>query len=273
MEKTLMISQAIDTDSRPRDLRSVDGALVVNGNIRSTAEVSLVTLNDLTASYAQQGAVIDVQNYNTLGLKIAGDVGESLNASLKIMGALTAGGTPFELDTIAVKALWTTGPSDFTKYFEFSTGALPFVTVNAIAGTLGTAVAAFLTGGTNAEDAFATWAAISDGSFKITVDGVVRNITAIDFTGCGTMNAVAAKLQADIRTATGGSELCVWSTDHFVITSGIKTRLSQVSVASAVTPASGTDISVVALMDAVATNATATAAVLVGALSISYIKG
>src|SRR5574343_206628 len=78
---------------------------------------------------------------------------------------------------------------------------------------------AFLTGDTGAEGTFSNWLAVLDGSFAITIDGTPRSITGINFTGVTSMADVAAKIQAAIRAVTGGSETCIWSTNHFVITS------------------------------------------------------
>lgn len=100
---------------------------------------------------------------------------------------------------------------------------------------------AYLTGGTNAQATYSNWLAVLDGSFRITVDGTLRDITGINFTGVTSMNDVAAKIQTAIRAVTGGSETVVWSTNHFVITSGITTSSSAITVTSAT--GGGTDIS------------------------------
>jgi hypothetical protein len=96
----------------------------------------------------------------------------------------------------------------------------------------------YLTGGTAATSVAATWAAVTDGEFAITIDGTARDITGIDFTGLTTMPLVAAKIQTAIRAVTSGLETVAWSTNKFVITGRIS-----VSVTSAVSGGSGTDIS------------------------------
>lgn len=100
---------------------------------------------------------------------------------------------------------------------------------------------AYLTGGNSAQGTFNNWLAVLDGSFRITIDGTLRDITGINFTGVTSMNDVAAKIQTAIRAVTGGSETVVWSTNHFVITSGITTSSSAITVTSAT--GGGTDIS------------------------------
>lgn len=120
----------------------------------------------------------------------------------------------------------------------------------------GAPTAGYLTGGTSATSVVATWAAVTNGEFVITIDGVAYDITGIDFTGVTTMAGVAAKIQEAIRTATGGLETVAWSTNKFVITG-----LTDVSVTSAVSGGTGTDISgagATAFMDAETGRGTAT---------------
>lgn len=97
---------------------------------------------------------------------------------------------------------------------------------------------AFLTGGAGATAVIATWNAVSDGEFSITIDGVARDIIGLDFSLAGDMDAVAAIIQAGIRAVTLASEICVWDTDHFVIIA-----VSAITVTSAVAGGTGTDIS------------------------------
>lgn len=102
---------------------------------------------------------------------------------------------------------------------------------------------AFLTGGSNAQSTPATWAAVTDGSFRITIDGTATNIDGVNFSADVSMNDVAATLQTALRAATGGLETVVWDTDHFVITSGTTISASEVSVFTTSTGTVGTDIS------------------------------
>ena len=118
---------------------------------------------------------------------------------------------------------------------------------------------ALLTGGTGATAVAATYAAVTDGEFTISLEGTAYDITAIDFTGVTTMAGVAAKIQAAIIAQTGLSFITVvWSTNKFIITSRIS-----ISVLSAVSGGSGTDISgagATAFMDSDTGNGTVTAA-------------
>lgn len=100
--------------------------------------------------------------------------------------------------------------------------------------------AAYLTGGSSATAVIATWNAVTDGEFTITINEETINITGLDFSGAADMDEVAAIIQAGINLEISEREAVTvaWDTDHFVITG-----LSVVSVASAVSGGAGTDIS------------------------------
>jgi hypothetical protein len=103
---------------------------------------------------------------------------------------------------------------------------------------------AFLTGDTGAETNISLWDSVSDGSFRITIDGVAYNVDGLDFTApVLDMDDVAAVIQAGIRALTSGLETCVWSTDHFIISSVDTTSSSAITVTSTSTGTVGTDIS------------------------------
>lgn len=99
---------------------------------------------------------------------------------------------------------------------------------------------AFLTGGTAATSDYTTWEVVTDATFDITIDGTLRHVEC-DFDGATSMDDVAGIIQSNIRDATGSSETCVWSTNHFIISSVNTTSSSAITVTSAT--GSGTDIS------------------------------
>ncbi|MCK4521610.1 MAG: DUF3383 family protein [Nanoarchaeota archaeon] len=269
-----MIISGIGTAGGAENFKNIDGALAILPSSSLTGTlVALATAQDLTAAYASLGDV-DMDGKAVLGILVEATENASQNVSLRVMGMMDSGDTPFEIDAFSVKTLWTTGAFS-EKYYEFSTGLLPFVQAQVIAGTVGLA-AAYLTGGTSAQGTFGTWAAVSDASFRITIDGTAYNVDAIDFTGAGDMDAVATILQADLRTATGGTETVVWSTDHFIITSGITTASSAVTVTETSTGTVGTDISGAGAadwMDSDTGNGTETAVALAGTITASVLKG
>jgi hypothetical protein len=237
---------------------------------------TIVTAQDLTAAYADFGPEIDMRGFTHLSVYIITDVNDSENVTLKLLGKHTSAGTDeFELNGGTTQALWTTGASDSKVQYEFNVKGTPFIQLQSIAGTTGY-TPAYLTGGSSAEGTFGTWAAVTDGSFRITIDGTARNIDAIDFSGDGSMADVAATIQAAIRAATGSTETCVWSTDHFIISSVLDASTSAITVTSTSTGTVGTDISGAGAadwMDCDSGNGTVTAlAGTIGDLTISITK-
>jgi len=101
----------------------------------------------------------------------------------------------------------------------------------------------YLFSGNSATSNFATWAAVTDGEFTITINGVAYDITGIDFTGVTDMDEVAAVIQAAVRTATGGTETVVWNNPFYSASVFLITAGCSISVTSAVGGGSGTDIS------------------------------
>ena len=69
----------------------------------------------------------------------------------------------------------------------------------------------------------ATWKAITDGSFKVAVDGTLRSITAVNTSAVTSMADVAAAIQARLRVATSSTETVTYTADngtgYFTITS------------------------------------------------------
>lgn len=87
-----------------------------------------------------------------------------------------------------------------------------------------------------AQQALTLWKAVTAGSFRVTIDGTVKTLSALDFSGVTNLNGVATI----ITTALAGA-VCVWNGTQFVITSPTTGANSKVSYASAT--GSGTDIS------------------------------
>lgn len=104
---------------------------------------------------------------------------------------------------------------------------------------LRTASAALNIGGilNSTEQTLSTWTAITTGSFKVTIDGVLETLTGLDFSGAANLNAVASI----ITTALSGAGTCAWDGSKFTITSA--TTGTSSSVTAAIAAGSGTDIS------------------------------
>lgn len=105
---------------------------------------------------------------------------------------------------------------------------------------LGTgATAGYLIGGTLTGSAalLATWKAITNGTMSITIDGVAKALTALDFSAATTMFGVAAV----INTGLGVVGTCTWNGQAFVVTSATTGATSTVAYAVVTT---GTDVAV-----------------------------
>lgn len=106
---------------------------------------------------------------------------------------------------------------------------------------------ATLTGGISPEKTIATWNAVTDGSFRITIDGISRDISGIDFSGPITMNTVALIIQLAINgadTSDGfANATCIWTGSEFVISSGTTGAGSTISTLQKHSGTVGTDIS------------------------------
>ncbi len=103
-------------------------------------------------------------------------------------------------------------------------------------------------GGGNNTSTLATWNAITDGSFNISIDGVANDILNMDFTTATSMAAVAAIIEAAVQAiAAGGFTAATvqYINGAFIFTSGTTGATSTVSATSAA--ASGTALT--ALMD------------------------
>jgi hypothetical protein len=91
---------------------------------------------------------------------------------------------------------------------------------------------------TPAQMAISTWATVTDGSMKITIDGTAKTITAVDFSAETNLNGVAARITDKLTTA-----VVTWdaANSRFIITSKSTGASSAVGYGSANT--TGTDIS------------------------------
>jgi len=93
---------------------------------------------------------------------------------------------------------------------------------------LRTATKAFVKGAvlTATEQLLATWTAITTGSFKITIDGVLKTLSLLDFSGAANLNAVATII--DTALVGGG---CTWDGSRFKITSDTTGATSTITYA------------------------------------------
>lgn len=90
---------------------------------------------------------------------------------------------------------------------------------------------------TPAQQTLSRFTAVKDGSMKITIDGTVKTVSALDLSTATNLNGVAAKLATAITPA-----LVTWDGSRFVATSSTTGTTSAVSYGSANT--TGTDLSI-----------------------------
>lgn len=97
-----------------------------------------VTEQDLTASYADFGGVIDMRGFTMPGAKVIWDANDSQDVDLILVGCDADGTNECEINTVDVWRLWTGAGVDNDGIYDiFDIGSLPFVKIKAKAGTVG----------------------------------------------------------------------------------------------------------------------------------------
>lgn len=141
------------------------------------------------------------------------------------------------LDAVAAD-FGTTAPEYLAATLFFSQSPQPSLLY--IGRWAETASSARLNGGalSSAQQAMSNFTSITTGSMKITVDGTVKTLTALNFSSAANLNAVAST----ITTALAGA-ICVWNANfsRFEITSPTTGATSTITYASST--GSGTDVS------------------------------
>jgi len=103
---------------------------------------------------------------------------------------------------------------------------------------------AYLTSWNSPTKVVATWAAVNNWEFAITIDWVARTITWLNFTWVATMDEVCSIIQAWIRAVTWWIETVKFNDKNlFVISSWDNTTASAITVTSTVAVPAWTDIS------------------------------
>lgn len=127
------------------------------------------------------------------------------------------------------------------------------------------ATAAKLKGGAlpAAEQLVSAWTPITTGSMKVTIDGVLKTLSALNFGAVANMNAVAAV----VNTALGVAGSCVWNSvyNRFEITSATTGAASTITYADVT--GSGVDVSAQLRLTA----ATGASAPVAGIVAESYV--
>ncbi len=94
----------------------------------------------------------------------------------------------------------------------------------------------------------ATWQAVAAGSIRFTVDGVVKNLSALNFGADANLNAVAARIQAALVAAGAAGATVTYDGARFVARSGTTGLAS--TMAYVLPTGAGTDISAMTGLDA-----------------------
>jgi hypothetical protein len=150
--------------------------------------------------------------------------------------------------------------SDIGWGIAISAGSSYGPPVRARKGTTGiqAAAAGYAIGTGLVESSIPAWAAITDGEFNITINGIKKDLTALDFNAVTDLDGVAAVVQAAIRAYTAGSTPFTSATvvldsasGQFKITSGTTGVASIVSNPEQVVGGSGTDVLAMLGLDSV----------------------
>ncbi len=96
---------------------------------------------------------------------------------------------------------------------------------------------------------YASFAVLTAGSFRITIDGEAQDISGLNFSTDTTIDLVAARIQAAIRTAFASTSItCRVRSDRFVITSGTTGSASAAGSPTVHSGAVGTNIATASLL-------------------------
>jgi len=155
-----------------------------------------------------------------------------------------AEGIRFYSDADTVSADWGSGSEAYLAAQTYF-GQQPKPTTLAIAPRFDADQAAELRGGSNSLSVIATWAAITDGTFTISIDGVEEDITCGTMAAVTTLGGVAAIIETALQVpGTGGftAATCDHDGERFFIASGTAGASSTISFVTATSPAAGTDI-------------------------------
>ncbi len=174
---------------------------------------------------------------------------------------------PLAAQTIGFDTLLVMGNSDV---IDVSQRIRSYGTLAAVAGDFGTAVPEYLAaqvffsqtpqpsqlfigrwaaspshgilqGGdlTPADETLSNWTSITDGSMDIQVDGFLKQLRNLNFSGATNLNGVASVITA----ALSGSATCLFGGDSFNVESASVGLASTVSYAVTAAPPTGTDVS------------------------------
>jgi hypothetical protein len=139
----------------------------------------------------------------------------------------------FYADLLGVGADYASTDSEYVAALK-AFSVVPAPTRLGLARRFNAATAGELLGG-SATQVLATYQAVgAAGSLAISVDGAVKQVTGMDFTSAGSMNAIAAIVQTRLAAAAAGAT-CTWDAQRgrFVLYSGTTGTASTLTYATA----------------------------------------
>ena len=189
--------------------------------------------------WIDQGEV-PCNGYKAVGIWVILTVNDSTGNQLQILSK-QEGADEYVLETSAVYHK-TLGDSDIKIVYPFAVEGVPLIKIQTKATELGI-TAAYMTGSNNHQPSFAVWEAVTDGSFRITLNGVAYNIDGIDFTGITDLAGVATVARTALRAAVGDDTLgLIYTVPGFIFTANDNAD-SSITALETSTGTVGTDIS------------------------------
>lgn len=181
--------------------------------------VNLVTdalIGEEVDEWFNQGPV-SCDGYETVGIWADFTVNNSTGNQLQILYKRDDGSDEYVLETTS-DFQKTLGDSDIKIFYPFNVEAASSIIVQTKATDLGI-TPAYMTGSNNHQPSFATWEAVTDGSFRIVLNGIGYNIDGIDFTGISDLAGVATVARTALRAAVGDDTLgLVYTVPGFIFT-------------------------------------------------------
>ncbi len=214
--RSVSVAQAFSTPQRGN---------LVTGAIGDVATFGGVADGSMTVSI--NGIPFTFTTIDFSGIVSVADIATTLQSELQ---AVSFGG--FTAATVEVLANNTMQINSGTIGDGSTVSVLSTVTPSTDGGSLRCGTAGLL----------AAFTPISDGSFEADIDGVMVDITGLDFTSDLSLNAVAATIQAGLVAGGYVGATVIFTVDHFVIKSGTTGIASTVPLLVAVSPPTGTDV-------------------------------
>ena len=131
-EKTTLGGESYDSETGADNIQEISPL-----NTKRTTYETLVTEQDLTDSFVNAGAVIDMRERTILGTRIYYDCNDSQDVDVKVVECDSDGGNETDIEIMDVWRLWTGVGEDDKKKNHFDIGTADYVRIKIMAGTVG----------------------------------------------------------------------------------------------------------------------------------------